>query len=493
MPDVNPERTLIIDLAGPELSPAEARWLRNHPVGGVCLFARNITTPERTARLVADIRGALERDVLIATDQEGGAVLRRLDVPAAPTPQGLGVLDDEHAAYHAGQVAARGLLELGINWNYAPSVDVNVDPLNPVIGERSFGADPERVAALGVAWARGSEDAGVLSAVKHFPGHGDTRVDSHLALPVVDKPRAALEAAEWVPFHAAVRAGLGSVMTAHILYPALDAEHPATLSPALLTGLLRREWGYGGVVVTDAMDMKAVADRYPDGQGAGLALSAGADAVLVCGHGDASLHDVHTRALDRAMRGGALTEARVAEAVARLDRAAARFPGTPRPYGAAQRDADARLVDGWAARMLTWHGEHVHFDPARPALLIAPTQPDVGGPYGDSVSGEALAEALRETLPRLSFVAADDPGAARAALDAQPDVPVLLATTGRWGVPDGTRVLAAHLTRRAAPALHLALWAPDAVEALPLPAVVTHGFRAANLRALAGALVRASA
>lgn len=486
--DLNPERTLIVDLAGPDLSPAEGRWLRDHPVGGVCLFSRNLTTPERTARLVADIRGALGRDVLVALDQEGGAVLRRLDVPQPPTPQGLGVLDDEAAAYEAGQVAARGLLELGINWNYAPSVDVNVDPLNPVIGERSFGADPARVAALGVAWARGSEDAGVLSAVKHFPGHGDTRVDSHLALPVVAKSRAALEAAEWVPFHAAVRAGLGSVMTAHILYPALDADRPATLSPALLTGLLRQEWGYDGVVVTDAMDMKAVADSYPDGRGAGLALAAGADAVLVCGHGDAGLHDMHARALHAALRDGTVPRARVAEAVARLERALARFPGTPRPYPADRRAADQQLVDGWAARMLTWHGGPVRLDPARPVLLLAPTRPDVGGPYGDALSGEALAGALRESFPRLVYVASDDVGAARRVLEAHPDAPVLLATTERWGVPDGARTLAEALAFRPTPALHVALWSPDAVEHVPLPAVVTHGFRDANLRALAAAL-----
>ncbi|WP_309572696.1 beta-N-acetylhexosaminidase [Deinococcus sp.] len=489
MTDVNPERTLVIDLAGPELGRAEGRWLRNHPVGGVCLFARNITTPGRTARLVADIRDALGRDVLIATDQEGGAVLRRLDVPQAPTPQGLGVLDDAEAAYQAGQIAARGLLELGINWNYAPSVDVNVDPLNPVIGERSFGADPARVAALGVAWARGSEDAGVLSAVKHFPGHGDTRVDSHLALPVVDKSRAALEAAEWVPFRDAVRAGVGSIMTAHILYPALDAVHPATLSPAILTGLLRQEWGYDGVIVTDAMDMRAVADRYPDGLGAGLALSAGADAVLVCGHGDASLHDVHARALQGALRSSALTEARVAEAAGRLGRALARFPGTPRPYTAGQRSVDERVTDDWATRMLTWHGERIHLDPTRPVLLLAPTQPDVGGPYGDSLSGETLANALREAFPRAIFVASDDLGAAQNALSAHPDVLVLLATTGRWGIPASTLALAEALALNTRPALHLALWSPDAVDALRLPAVVTHGFRAANLRALGAELL----
>ena len=483
-----PECTLVIDLAGPELTPAEARWLRDHPVGGVCLFARNITTPERTARLVADIRDALERDVLIATDQEGGAVLRRLDVPQPPTPQGLGVLDDVQAAYQAGQVAARGLLELGINWNFAPSLDVNVDPLNPVIGERSFGTDPARVAALGVAWAQGSEAAGVMSAVKHFPGHGDTHVDSHLDLPVVNNPRAVLEATEWVPFQSAVQAGLGSVMTAHILYPALDSTHPATLSAALLTGLLRREWGYDGVIVTDAMDMKAVADRYPNGQGAGHALIAGADAVLVCGHGDAGMHDVHVRALHAALRGGALMESRVAEAAHRLDRALAKFPGTPRRYTSDQRTADGQMVADWARRMLTWRGDRVQFDPAQSVLLLAPTQPDVGGPYGDSLGGAALAEVLQVTFPSLTFIASDDFRTAKDALDARPDVPVLLATTGRWGIPESTHALARTLATDSRQSLHVALWSPEAVDALPLPAVLTHGFRAANLQALGAAL-----
>ncbi|MFC6663484.1 glycoside hydrolase family 3 N-terminal domain-containing protein [Deinococcus multiflagellatus] len=260
------------------------------------------------------------------------------------------MLGDEQAAFEAGALAARGLLELGINWNYAPSLDVNVDPLNPVIGERSFGADPALVARLGVAWARGSESAGVLSAVKHYPGHGDTRVDSHLALPVVNKTRAALEACEWVPFRAAAQAGVGSVMTAHILYPALDPERPATLSPALLAGVLRQAWGYDGVIVTDAMDMKAVADRYPHGQGAPLALAAGADAVLVCGHGDQRLHDVHAAALDAALLSGTLDPARLDEAVARLDRAAARFPGTPSPTAppSAARTRPPPPVGPWA-------------------------------------------------------------------------------------------------------------------------------------------------
>ncbi len=132
-------RSLIIDLPGPDLTPPQARFLARRSFGGVCLFARNFSTPERTAQLIREIRDALGHDALIATDQEGGAVLRRLDVPMAPTPQALGVIGDEDAAREAGRVAARGLIELGLNWNFAPSLDVNLNPLNPVIGERAFG------------------------------------------------------------------------------------------------------------------------------------------------------------------------------------------------------------------------------------------------------------------------------------------------------------------------------------------------------------------
>ncbi|CAM3683883.1 glycoside hydrolase family 3 protein [Deinococcus frigens] len=487
---MNPARTLIVDLPGPDLTPEQGHFLARHSFGGVCLFTRNITTLERTARLVTDIRAALGHDALIATDQEGGAVLRRLDVPHPPTPQALGRLGDVEDAREAGRVAARGLIELGINWNYAPSLDVNVDPLNPVIGERSFGADPALVAALGVAWAQGSEDMGVLSAVKHFPGHGDTRTDSHLALPVVDKSRAQLEAVEWLPFRAAVRANLGSVMTAHILYPQIDEEFPATLSPALLRDLLRREWGYGGVIVTDAMDMRAVADRYPDGRGAALALNAGADAVLICGHGGLDIHVRHLEAIERALQSGDLLSARVKEASGRLERAATRFPGTPRSYATAQRQIDEAWADGIAGRSLETLGTVPSIQRGEPVLLIAHRQPPTGGPYGDSLGGEALAEALRPVFPGLQLALHDghDLSAVHALLAACPDAPVLLATTERWDVGGAVRELARTLKGRRT--VHLALWNPDVAAELGLPALLTHGFRPAQWRALAAALNR---
>ncbi|BDP44113.1 hypothetical protein DAETH_40820 (plasmid) [Deinococcus aetherius] len=483
-------RTLIVDVPGPDLTPAQGRFLRAHDFGGVCLFARNIRTPEQTARLIRDLRDALGEGAWIATDQEGGAVLRRLDVPPPPAPLALGVIGSEDAAREAGAVAARGLIELGINWDFAPSLDVNVDPRNPVIGERAFGDDPALVARLGTAWALGLEAQGVMAAVKHFPGHGDTHQDSHLTLPVVDKLPSALEATEWPPFRTAVAAGVGSVMTAHIVYPALDPHRPATLSPALLTGLLRERWGYGGVVVTDATDMRAIADRFPHGAAAPLALAAGADAVLSCGHGEMETHAEHAQALDAALREGSLTEARVEEARARLEHAARRFPGTPRPYPAERRSTDEASVEGWAREALTLTGDVPRLSPDEPVLLYAPRTAPVGGPYGDAPSGEALADALRARLPRLQVALHEEEAREPdwALLRAFPDAPVILATLDRWTPPGWQARLARALPGRTA--VHLALWTVHAFEGAALPTLATHGFREVNLRAAAAALMR---
>ena len=480
-------RTLIIDLPGPDLSAEQGRFLARYGFGGVCLFARNFSTPERTARLIRELREALGHDALVATDQEGGAVLRRLDVPPAPTPQALGVIGSESAAFEAGAIAARGLIDLGINWNFAPSLDVNVNPLNPVIGERSFSPDPELVARLGVAWARGSEAEGVLSSVKHFPGHGDTATDSHLALPTVNKSRAALEQTEWLPFRAAVDANLGSIMTAHIVYPALDPHLPATLSYPVLTGLLRQEWGYDGIVVTDATDMKAISDAHPHGAAAPLAIGAGADAVLSCGHGDLTTHAEHAQALEQALDEGRLDPARVAQAQGRLNAAARRFPGTPRPYTQAQQEADGQRLAGWARSALEWRGQPPAIDPAQPVILIAPRAGAIGGPYGDVPRGEEVAAALRRVFVHLWVALHGEDAAASLKLLARlPGAPVLLASSGRWGVSAVTRQVAQALQGRAA--LHLALWNPTDAEALALPSVITHGFRQVNLDALAAAL-----
>ncbi|WP_310582194.1 glycoside hydrolase family 3 N-terminal domain-containing protein [Deinococcus sp.] len=497
-------RTLIIDLPGPDLDVESASLMAEFGFGGVCLFTRNVSTPERTSKLVRDIRDVLGPEILIGIDQEGGAVLRRLDVPLPPAPMGLSAAvlgegfgneaEQNAAAHEAGAIAARGLAELGINWNYAPCLDVNIDPANPVIGERSFGADPQVVARLGVAWALGCESAGVLSAVKHFPGHGDTAQDSHLTLPTVDKSRAELEATEWLPFRAAVRAGVGSVMTAHIVYPALDPELPATLSPAVLSGLLRRDWGYDGVVVTDATDMRAIRDRYPNGQAGPLALSAGADAALSCGHGDHAVHREHAEALERALANGSLPEARLREALGRLARAAQQFPGLPRPYPEAQRQLDQQQIDGWARASVTRLGAFSPMNPGQDVLLLVPEGVGVGGPYGEFLSGEALSAALKRSLPHLhtALLGVQDTSQAQfiqaqALLAHFPDAPVMVATTDRWQVPPSLLSLVPVLQLRNT--LHLAVWNPYLAVQLPFPALITYGFQASNLEALRHTLI----
>lgn len=488
-------RTLIVDLPGPQLDPTWRAHLERHRFGGVCLFRRNIETSEQTARLVTEIREILGPEALIGIDQEGGTVLRLLDVPQPPSAMAIGATRDPALAFEVGALAARGLIGLGINWNYAPVLDVQSNPDNPVIGERSFGSDPQLVAELGVAWARGLESQGVMASVKHFPGHGDTNVDSHLDLPVVGKSTAELESCEWLPFRRAVEAGVGSIMTAHILYPSLDPDAPATLSPRVLTGLLRETWGYDGVVVTDSTDMLAVARRHPNGEAAPLSLIAGADAVLACTHGDLGAQEAQIEAIGRALAEGRLSEARVQEAIRRLSDAAARFPGAPRPYDDEARRQDDTTVREASLRALTALGATPRPTRESRLVIVGPDHADVGGPYEDrptlrrlgAVLSEAFAEVTTLPYPRETPLSVlDDPRLADADL-------VLFVTASRWALDPDEVELARRVARLGPPALHIALWNPYHAARLDLPALVTYGFRDAALLALRDVLLGAPA
>jgi beta-N-acetylhexosaminidase len=226
------------------------------------------------------------------------------------------------------------MLTLGINQNYAPVLDVNVNPANPVIGIRSFGEDPSHVARLGQHYIRGLQSAGVLATAKHFPGHGDTHQDSHKTLPTVDHPRARLESVELVPFRAAVAAELASIMTAHVVFSALDTEAlPATLSARVLTDVIRDELNFTGMVVTDSMEMQAIAQGYGTVRGAEMAIHAGADQVLVSHNAD---HQSETyQALARGLAEGRLPSRRIREALDHVRQSKARFsfktPGLSEP------------------------------------------------------------------------------------------------------------------------------------------------------------------
>lgn len=289
-------------------------------LASVALFGRNVTSAPQVAALTAQLRAERD-DVLVAIDEEGGDVTR-LEVRTGSSFPGnlaLGSVDDPELTRAVARELGRRLAECGVNHNWSPSADVNSNPDNPVIGVRSFGSDTALVARHTAAYVEGLQAAGVAACTKHFPGHGDTAVDSHHAMPRIDADLETLNARELVPFRAAIAAGAKSVMSAHILLPALDRERPATLSPQILTGLLRGELGYEGLIVTDGIEMNAIASAYGIERGTVLAIAAGADAICVGG----GLSDEGTvlrlrDALVAAVRAGELPEERLADAATRV-------------------------------------------------------------------------------------------------------------------------------------------------------------------------------
>ncbi|HEY7624769.1 MAG TPA: glycoside hydrolase family 3 protein [Candidatus Limnocylindria bacterium] len=260
--------------------------LRGGRIGGLLLFAfrGNIRSREQLRAMLAEAQDAAESGGLppvpVAVDQEGGSVVRVGYRAVFPSAMAIGATGDPRNAERAGRAVAEGLLADGITVNHAPVCDVNVDPRNPVIGTRSFGDDAERVAEFAAAWVRGSEGAGVASTPKHFPGHGDTWLDSHFTRPDVTADRATLDRRELLPFRKAFAAGATTVMSAHIRYPALDPNTPATISRPILTDLLRGEMKFDGLSMTDSLDMSGIADiSIEDVVVTGL--EAGVDAMMV--------------------------------------------------------------------------------------------------------------------------------------------------------------------------------------------------------------------
>lgn len=314
----------IVGFPGKEITPELKELIHDYHIGGVILFAHNIGTPEEVLNLTTSLQkeakqAGYKHPLLIAIDEENGTV-KRLGEGAGEYPgaMALSATQESNYAYEVGRATADDLLHLGINWNFAPVLDVNNNPKNPVIGVRSFGETSERVSEFGIEFMKGLQDAGVASALKHFPGHGDTNMDSHYSLPQIDHDLDRLHNIELVPFKKAIGEGADSIMTAHIVFPALEPEEgkPATLSKNIITGLLRDDLGYDGVIVTDALEMQAIADTIGIADGALEALKAGVDQVLI-GH----LPKEQLKALNRvseAVDNGEISSSRIQESLARL-------------------------------------------------------------------------------------------------------------------------------------------------------------------------------
>jgi beta-N-acetylhexosaminidase len=302
--------------------PVELRALAaEFDLGGVILFKRNVSEPGQVAELAVQARAlGVERPAWVSIDQEGGRVARlRAPFTEWPPMAVLGRSGDPDLAERFGRALGAELRAVGISLDYAPVLDVQTNPANPVIGDRALADRADVAAGLGRRIIGALQAQGIAACGKHFPGHGDTATDSHLELPVVEHPPDRLRAVELVPFRAAVEADVAFIMTAHVLVTAFDDLHPATLSRPIVHGLLREELGFRGVVVTDDLDMKAIASRYTIGEAAVAALGAGCDALLVCG-GDVDRQAAAIESVIHAVEAGTLPLARVEDALARQRR-----------------------------------------------------------------------------------------------------------------------------------------------------------------------------
>ena len=274
----------MVGIPGPEVDRATRTLLRANAIGGVVLFRRNVRDPEQLAELTAELHAiSPDRPIVVAIDHEGGRVAR-LDEPFTKWPPAavVGRAASPHLAYRQGVAIGEELRAVGIDLDFAPVLDVHTNPRNPVIGDRSFGSHPRMVARLGISFAHGLQRTGVISCGKHFPGHGDTDLDSHVDLPTTRKPLADLERTELFPFRRAVQGGIECLMTAHVVFPALDPDRPATLSRKICTELLRERFHFRGVLFSDDLDMGAIVKRIGAEEAALGALDAGVDWLLFC-------------------------------------------------------------------------------------------------------------------------------------------------------------------------------------------------------------------
>lgn len=463
-------RLVMIDLPGAELGPSTEALLADYPLRAVCLFRRNLDGEAATQQLCARLRERLGAQALLAIDQEGGPVSRASFVPVAPPAMALGALGDEALTRAVGAAVARSLRHLGLNWNFAPLVDINNNPANPVIAERSFGDSADGVTRLARAWMQGSQDEGVACCLKHFPGHGDTHLDSHHALPSVDKSLAELEALELRPFRA-LAGEAPSLMTAHIVYPQLDAALPATLSRAWLTEMLRGAMGFDGVVITDALMMEAVKARWGHARAAVLALQAGADMALA--QGELEEQRAALDAVAEALRSGELDAAQARRSAARLDALATRFPLQARAYAVGQREADAALLaETWARSMCALRGAR----PPQGRLRVIAQAAVAGSGVSEAGLDEAGVRSLFPPGADIDWLWVDSLQTLRAA-----DIPV-----------DGRRNVLVSTPRRRHPPhaadwpvdLQLLLWNPFQALDCPAPALISWGFHPSALAAL---------
>jgi len=420
--------------------------IRENNIGGLVLFAGNVY---ESAILLNEFQEMSKLPLLVSSDFERGAAFRINDATSFPWTMALGAAGDEDLAYRQGLVTARESRAMGVHWIFAPVMDVNNNPDNPVINIRAFGSDPADVSRLGVAFIRGAKAGGVLTTAKHFPGHGDTTIDSHINMPVLDMDLERLERIEFVPFRRAIEAGVESVMTAHVAVPRLTkgAKTPATLSGEILGDILKKSLGFNGIVVTDAMEMEGLTKHYGNGEAAIAAVKAGVDVLLLPTDAVEAIN-----AVERAVKSGEISEKRIDESVKKILDAKQRLgleknrtTDIEKIGNLVSSPENIELADQIAARAVAAIKDEKRLLPLDPSdgrrvfgLVLTPVV--------DASSGTAFLSAFRERFPgaRTEWANSRVPETQLAAIDKAINAADLVVvatltrlTTGRSiGIPD---------------------------------------------------------
>lgn len=455
------------------LSTEMADYLRANHIRAICLFRQNMQDQTQLQKLNDDLLEVMGPETLIGIDQEGGAVVRATWVPQPPAAMSLGASDDPDLCFQVGAAVARGVKSLGFNWNFAPVLDLNNNVNNPVISERSFGSDPVKATRLANAWMQGSLSEGVACCVKHFPGHGDTNVDSHRDLPSVDKSRAELDALELAPFKAARH--VPAIMTAHIVYPQIDDQHPATMSKKILTGILRDEWNYDGVVITDGMDMHAIANYYGVGAAAVKALVAGADMVMALGTTATQIETLD--AIIQAILTGEIAASEIEQKLRRIAALAVRFPCQATAYAASAELADRTLMQSAWQRGLTPYGQPQAPAPGSKIRLVISADVVSDGVSEAGIPAHKVAAVLAEIYDVETCTFADAESFDWTSLPQDARFTILTSTV-RIRYNENAR-------NTWKPDLHLVLWNPFQCLDIAAPALISYGFAPPAIAAVA--------
>lgn len=480
---------VMIDIPDQRLGDSTKEHFKKFDWNGVILFAKNVENRQQVVNLVEEIHGHLGVVPLISVDQEGGLVdrFRFPDMSLSPGPMALAATGSTEATFEAHEIMGRELKSLGMHVDFAPCLDVNVNPLNPIIGVRSFGEDPKKVAEHGRAAIRGLRQGGVASTAKHFPGHGDTSSDSHIDLPTVAHARDRLEAVELLPFRAAVEEEVEMIMTAHVTFPAIDDTPglPATLSSLTLTRLLREGMGYQGIIVTDSMAMKAVADNFGVADGAVRSVQAGADLILACGPFENQLTTV--RGIVEAVEDGRLTEARLDESVARILELKRRYHFLPEKTAGYDVEGHRSTMTALVNRSITQVQDPQGLLPLQGKTLVL--MPDLlpQTPLGEMERGESLAAHLMGEVEERRYHAHGSGAGLRAVIEDLDDFDqVVVAVYSRDRLPDSQKELLRMLRESTSRIVVASLSSPYLLADVPQDSaqVLSYNYTPLSMRAL---------